>query len=83
MKEDYEILLVEPAEAPCGLGGADWYRYIIVQGNNKISGYRQGNLRTITQSIEETVVRLNERRIGKRGRVHIVMSSSVNSADPE
>lgn len=81
MKEDYEVLSVEPAEAPYNLGGADWYRYVIVQGSNEISGYRQGNLHTITRSVEEIVVRLNERRIGKSGRVHIVMSKNSKIPD--
>jgi hypothetical protein len=83
VKEDYEVLSVEPAEAPYNLDGADWYRYVIVQGDNKISGYRQGNLHSITSSVEEIVLRLNERRIGKGGRVHIVMSRKSNIADSE
>ena len=83
MKEDYEILSVEPAEAPCNLDGANWYRYVIVQGDNKISGYRQGNLHSITRSVEEIVLRLNERRIGKGGRVHIVMTKNSKTADSE
>ena len=37
-------------------------------------GYRQGDLASVTQSVEEIVMRLNERRIGKRGRVHLDMS---------
>jgi hypothetical protein len=79
MKEDYEILSVEPAEAPYGLGGSDWHHYVIVQGENSISGYRQGSLNSITRSVEEIVLRLNERRIGKRGRVHIDMSTRGKS----
>jgi hypothetical protein len=80
MKEDYEILSVEPAEAPYGLDGSGWHRYVIVQGDNKISGYRQGSLNSIRQSVEEIVMRLNERRVGKRGRVHIDMSTRSKSA---
>ncbi len=45
------------------MDGYDWHCYVIVQGINTIHGYRQGNLRAVT---------LNERRLGKRGRVNLV-----------
>lgn len=80
MEEDYEIISVEPAEAPDDLGGTDWYCYIIGQGANRIRGYRQGNPNSVRRSVEEIVLRLNERRIGKRGRVHLDMSSPRKSA---
>jgi hypothetical protein len=75
MNEDYEIVAVESAEAPDDQGGADWYRYTISQGTNKIFGYRRGDLHSITKSVQELVLRLNERRVGKRGRTNLYMSS--------
>jgi len=83
MKEDYRIISVESAEAPDNHEGGDWYCYTIGQGTNRIFGYRKGNLESIMQSVEELVVRLNERRIGSRGRVHIYMTSSGKDAKAE
>lgn len=73
--EDYCIVSVEPAEAPGDLGGKNWYRYVIDQGENRICGYRQGSRQGVTKSIEEIVERLNERRMGPKGRVNLNMST--------
>ena len=75
MRKDYEIISVEPADAPDDMDGADWYCYVIGQGANRIRGYRQGSLMSITKSVEGIVLNLNERRLGKRGRVHLDMSA--------
>jgi len=72
--EDYEIVSVRPAEAPPDMEGTGWHCYVIGQGTNMIRGYRQGDLNAVTTAVEEIVVRLNERRFGKRGRVHLDMS---------
>jgi len=71
----YEIESVKGVAAPFGEGGADWHRYVITQGSNTINGYRQGNLDAVTWAVEEIVAKLNERRSGSRGRVHLVISS--------
>jgi len=71
--EDYEIVSVVSTEAPDRLEGADWHRYTIAQGDNMIYGYRQGSLSAVTRSVEELVLRLNERRFGKKGRTQIYM----------
>jgi len=65
MQEAFKIVSVEPSEAPDDLDGANWYCYIIGRGTNRIRGYRQGNLTSITESLEEIVVNLNERRKGR------------------
>ncbi len=72
MGQPYEIVSVQRAEPPPGLEGSDWYRYVITQGSNTINGCRQGNLKAVTIAVEEIVVQLNERRLGKRGRVNLV-----------
>ena len=72
MGQPYEIVSVQRAEPPPGLEGSDWYRYVITQGSNTINGCRQGNLNAVTLAVEEIVVQLNERRLGKRGRVNLV-----------
>ena len=74
-EEDYGIVSVEPTDPPGDMVGTGWHCYIIEQGKNTIRGYRRGNISTVTRAVEEIVVRLNERRRGKMGRVHLTMSS--------
>ena len=81
MEGDYCIVSVEPTDAPGGLGGENWYRYIIDQGDNRIYGYRQGRRQSVTTSIEDLVLHLNERRFGTKGRVHLYMSTQGKSTD--
>ena len=73
--EKYGILSVKPVDAPRGTAGTDWHCYVIGQGENRICGYRQGSIGGVTKAVEEIVVRLNERRRGRYGRVHLTMSS--------
>jgi hypothetical protein len=73
--EKFGIVSVKPVDPPRGAVGTGWHRYIIEQGKNSIHGYRQGSLDTVTRAVEEIVVRLNERRRGRFGRVHLTMSS--------
>ncbi len=72
MGQPYEIVSVQRADPPPGVEGADWYSYVIAQGSNTINGCRQGNLKAVTIAVEEIVEQLNERRLGKRGRVNLV-----------
>ena len=73
--EEYGIVSVKPVNAPRGAVGTDWHCYVIEQGKNNIRGYQQGSIDTVTRAVEELVVRLNERRRGRIGRVHLTMSS--------
>ncbi len=79
MGQPYEIVSVQRAEPPPGVEGSDWYRYVITQGSNKINGCRQGDLEAVTLAVEEIVAQLNERRLGKRGRVNLVPTPKKNS----
>jgi hypothetical protein len=72
-EESFRILSVRPSKPPHDAQGSNWHCYVIVQGTNTIHGYRKGNLGVVTNAVEEMVTQLNERRIGKRGRVHLVM----------
>jgi len=73
--KDYEIVSVESTDPPRDMVGTGWFCYVIEQGENTIRGYRQGDREAVTKSVEETVARLNERRYGKSGRVHVVITS--------
>ena len=51
---------------------SNWYKYVIsFEGNTNLQGYRQGSLAAVTESVEEFVAQLNERHMGKRGRVNL------------
>ena len=69
----FQIVSVRPAKPPLTAQGLNWYCYVIAQGTNTIRGYRQGSLGLVTEAVEEIVAKLNDRRIGKRGRVHLVL----------
>jgi hypothetical protein len=68
----YGVVSIERSEAPSGTEGKNWYSYVIAQGPNVIQGYRQGSLKAVTEAVDEVVGQLNERRMGKRGRVNLV-----------
>ena len=72
--QPYEIVSVRRAEPPSGAEGSNWHRYEIAQGNNTIEGFRQGSLKAVTAAVEEIIGQLNERQLGKRGRVNLVPS---------
>jgi len=55
------ISKVSPPEGSDGI----WYRYVISQGTNLISGVRSGAQAEVTSLVGEMVERLNERRVGK------------------
>ena len=74
INDDYEIVSVESTVPPEPLGGTGWHCYVIGQGANMIRGYQQGSLEAVRQSVEDIVTRLNERRLGRRGRVYLDMS---------
>lgn len=58
--------------------GSDWFRYEISQGDNIIRGYRSGNRKSVITAIEQAVAQLNQRRQGKRGRVHFIPTPKKN-----
>lgn len=72
MGRPYEMVSVQREDPPSGMEGADWHHYVIAQGTNTIHGHRQGDLKAVTLAVEEIVAQLNERRMGKRGRVNLV-----------
>ena len=80
IEEDFVIVSVEPTDPPAAMVGTGWHCYVIEQGENTIRGYRRGTTKAVMQSVEEIVERLNERRYGKRGRVHLKMSAQSKKA---
>ncbi len=80
LSNPYELVSVRASAAPSGAVGVQWHRYEIVQGENRIVGYRQGELDGVTVALEALVAQLNERRLHQRGRVHIALQSSAGTA---
>jgi hypothetical protein len=72
MTQPYEIVSIQIVEPPPGGKGSNWYRYVIAfEGTNTIHGCRQGGIKTVTREVEDIVAQLNERHLGKRGRVNL------------
>jgi len=78
--EPFKLASVRKTDPPTGTDGSNWRRYVIAQGESTIVGYRQGSHRSVRLAIKEIVVQLNERRIGLRGRDHILISSHKKRA---
>ena len=62
----FELVSIDETKPPKGSEGSDWFKYEISQGENIITGYRRGSLRTVKRDVKTIIVGLNERRSGKR-----------------
>ena len=60
----FRLQSVSRTASPEGSEG-DWYRYVIAQGTNLITGMRAGDEAEIQRALNDMVERLNERRMGK------------------
>lgn len=63
----FHLQSVTRTDCPDGSEG-DWYRYVIAQGSNLITGMRSGSEVEIRTALTEMVERLNERRAGKKAK---------------
>lgn len=64
----YRLLSIEATSSPSGCTGQDWLVYRIAQGDNVITGYRQGELKTVSAEVKSIVEALNQRRGSTKGR---------------
>lgn len=67
----YRLIGISPVAAPSGSEGQDWLQYKIGQGGNVVTGYRQGNIHSVTLELHQVVEDLNERNMVHRGRVNL------------
>lgn len=81
LSDPYLLVSVRATPTPAGATGSSWHRYEIRQGFNRIVGYRQGAVESVTTAIEALVLQLNERRLHQRGRVHIALAAAPGAAD--
>ncbi len=79
LEQPYEIVSVRRADPPPGTEGSHWYRYVIAfEGTNTIHGCRQGGLKAVTRAVEEIVAKMNERHLGKPGRLHLALKKKTH-----
>ena len=79
MAQPYEIVSVRRAKRPPGGKGSYWHRYVIAfEGSNTIHGCRQGGLKAVTGAVEEIVAQLNERRLSKTSRGHLMLKKKTH-----
>lgn len=62
-KPRFQIESIEKCPPPQGMAGTNWYRYIVGDQGNKITGYKSGTLKNVTQHVEEFTEGLNERSV--------------------
>ncbi len=77
--EPFALHAVDQADAPVEGETGTWHRYTITQGDNVITGYRKGSKTAVTRAVKLIIADLNERRCGRRGRVHLTNSSSAKA----
>jgi hypothetical protein len=70
----FSVGIIESMQPPAEGAGKYWCKYTIVQGKNTITGYRQGGVKAVKKAVGEIVADMNQRRMGKRGRVHLTPS---------
>jgi hypothetical protein len=76
----FSMGMVESTEPPSDGAGKFWCKYTIVQGHNTITGYRQGGVKAVKAAVAVIVADMNQRRMGKRGRVHLTSSAKPKAA---
>jgi hypothetical protein len=74
--EPFRIIEFAKADPPSGQPDTEWYRYVISQGRAAMAGMRQGTRESVIAAVEDIVNRMNERRLGRSGRVHLKMGSN-------
>ena len=57
------IECIEKSDPPNNMTGNNWYRYIVRQNKRKITGFKTGTLKSVTEHVESFTEGLNERTI--------------------
>ncbi len=63
-ESEFIIECIEKCDPPKDMTGNDWYRYIVRQNKRKITGFKTGTLKNVTEHVESFTEGLNERSIG-------------------
>jgi hypothetical protein len=65
---EYEVAKVEKTEAPEGMPGDNWYRYVIRRGDQVIDCKKNGTRKAVVEHAESVAEQINSRhfRGGKK-----------------
>ncbi len=77
--QPFKIIELTKTDPPESDDERDWYRYVISQGDKPIIGLRQGSKRSVKEAIDEVVLRMNERRLGKTGRPSVTRKTDTTA----
>lgn len=80
--EPFMLKSLAKSPPPDGADSNNWHRYVITQGQNTIVGHVQGSHAAAQRAVSEIIDRLNERRRGKTGRVHLSPGRKKKGATP-
>lgn len=80
--EPFTLKSLAKSQPPEGVDSSNWHRYVITQGQNTIVGHVQGSHAAAQRAVTEIIDRLNERRRGKTGRVHLSPGRKKKGATP-
>ena len=58
---NYRVVTVEKTTPPDGLGGNNWYRYVIQNGNSLMECKKSGTLKEVTAHADEVAEQINTR----------------------
>jgi hypothetical protein len=78
--QPFKIIELSKTDSPETTDEREWYRYVISQGDKPIVGLRQGSKQSVKAAIDEVVLRMNERRMGKTGRPSAARKSESSTA---
>ena len=60
-KSLFIIECIEKSDPPSNMTGNNWYRYVVKQNKRKITGFKTGTLKSVTEHVETFTEGLNER----------------------
>ena len=60
---EFIIECIEKSDPPKDMTGNDWYRYIVRHNKRRITGFKTGTLKSVTEHVESFTEGLNERTI--------------------
>ncbi|MDJ0927892.1 MAG: hypothetical protein QNJ73_09600 [Gammaproteobacteria bacterium] len=76
--DPFELVAVKSCKPPDNGASGAWCEYTIAQGDNLITCVRQGSRTVVKNAATEIVAVLNDRRVTRRGRTHLVLQGNKN-----
>lgn len=78
--DPFQLVAVESCEPPQEGASGAWCQYTISQGDNVITCIRRGSRTAVTKAATQIVAVLNDRRVDRRGRVHLVIKGKKSKS---